>query len=659
MNRIIKPFLEEHIKEFELKGDEAQCFEHLVNYIAMRDYSSRHFDPSDASLGKGEVGIDGIGIFANDILVSTFQELESIFVDINGKKNADISIFVVFTQAKTSENFVLSEFSHFLTSVFDFVRGGDINKNNRALELQKMFKYIVDNPTQLSKNPDCHMIYSYTGIYQNENIIDSTVDTYNKSLQELNIFDEIKFSVYDSKKIVTICRSIKNSIEKTVAMENCSILPSIKNVKEAFIGAIKCKDYVNLITNEDGLLLSYLFEDNVRYFQGHNKVNSEMQATVSDDIQQQAFSLLNNGVTIIAREIRRTANNFVLKNFQIVNGCQTSFVLYENRKKLNDNSYVIVKLISSTDKDVADSIVKTTNRQTPVTDEAFETLRDFHKDLETVYASYDIKYRLFYERRSKQYESSDINKNRIVSFPSQTAAYVAMFLGEPQSTHRYYGELLKSYKTKMYQEEDVKNQYCISSMYLFFIDKYLREDGYTDYRKYKYHIALLCRIIVAGNKLPKANSKDMEKLCLKLYENLKDEHLFEDSVKQAINIIDTVVSAQSKLVINGNDVSRTREFTAELISKLGSRIDDISVDRAILPLIRGSHFRCKVIGWGRAFAYVEIIDHKEAGQIHISNISKHYINDISEVLKKGEIIDATVISDLPTPRYGYELSIVH
>ena len=61
--------------------------------------------------------------------------------------------------------------------------------------------------------------------------------------------------------------------------------------------------------------------------------------------------------------------------------------------------------------------------------EAFETLRDFHKKLELVYQSYEPQYRLYYERRSKQYDAQDINKNKIISFPYQTAAYIAVFLG--------------------------------------------------------------------------------------------------------------------------------------------------------------------------------------------------------------------------------------
>ncbi|MCL2842140.1 MAG: AIPR family protein [Oscillospiraceae bacterium] len=387
---------------------------------------------------------------------------------------------------------------------------------------------------------------------------ENTFETFRKEIEGKGVFDEVKCNVYDSTKITDACRSIKRSIKKTVPIKNYSTLPSIDNVIESFIGTVKCKDYVELITNNDGLLLTHLFEDNVRYYQGRNKVNSEMFGTIADPQQQQAFALLNNGITIIAKEIRRTGDNFVIEDFQIVNGCQTSFVLYENRKKLSDDSYVAVKLISSTDKGVIDSIVKTTNSQTLIVDEAFETLKDFHKDLETVYGSYGVQHRLFYERRSKQYDFQNVSQNKVVSFPSQTAAYVAMFLGQPQSTHRYYGELLKSNKTKIYQDEDIKEQYCIASMYAFFIDKYLRDNGYDrNYRlSYKYHIALLCRVMVSGNEIPKANSREMKALCQKLYEHLKETAEFELLIKNAINVIDSVAKTYESPFIGGNHLSR-------------------------------------------------------------------------------------------------------
>ena len=64
-------------------------------------------------------------------------------------------------------------------------------------------------------------------------------------------------------------------------------------------------------------------------------------------------------------------------------------MLYENRKHLNNDATIVIKIISTENKNIADSIVKSTNRQTPVMNEALETLRDIHKKLELVYQSYE------------------------------------------------------------------------------------------------------------------------------------------------------------------------------------------------------------------------------------------------------------------------------
>ena len=60
--------------------------------------------------------------------------------------------------------------------------------------------------------------------------------------------------------------------------------------------------------------------------------------------------------------------------------------------------------------------------------------------------------RLYYERRSKQYEGEEISRFQIVTLSNQLNCFIAMFLNEPQSTHRYYGELLESYKNRVFRE---------------------------------------------------------------------------------------------------------------------------------------------------------------------------------------------------------------
>jgi hypothetical protein len=48
---------------------------------------------------------------------------------------------------------------------------------------------------------------------------------------------------------------------------------------------------------------------------------------------------MNNGVTIIARDLRRTAQKFFIEDYQIVNGCQTSHVLFEQRGSMSDGVF--------------------------------------------------------------------------------------------------------------------------------------------------------------------------------------------------------------------------------------------------------------------------------------------------------------------------------
>ena len=83
MHSLLIPFLDSHIKSYDIENDYPSAFEHLTNYLAVRNYTSRHFDPIEIGLGKGEVGIDGVAVIINDTLITTFDkeffEMQMIF----------------------------------------------------------------------------------------------------------------------------------------------------------------------------------------------------------------------------------------------------------------------------------------------------------------------------------------------------------------------------------------------------------------------------------------------------------------------------------------------------------------------------------------------------------------------------------------------------
>ena len=105
---------------------------------------------------------------------------------------------------------------------------------------------------------------------------------------------------------------------------------------------------------------------------------------------------------MIAKTVRATGNKFHIEDYQIVNGCQTSHVLFDNRNLLDDSVVVPLRLIATDDEDVTASIVKATNRQTEVKEEQLIALSDFQKKIEAYFQTFPAGERLYYERRSRQ-----------------------------------------------------------------------------------------------------------------------------------------------------------------------------------------------------------------------------------------------------------------
>jgi hypothetical protein len=62
--------------------------------------------------------------------------------------------------------------------------------------------------------------------------------------------------------------------------------------------------------------------------------------------------------------LKQAGGMFTIEDFQIVNGCQTSNVIFDQRAKLDDAMMVALRLIFSKDEDVIESIIFATNQQT-------------------------------------------------------------------------------------------------------------------------------------------------------------------------------------------------------------------------------------------------------------------------------------------------------
>ncbi|MEV4894112.1 AIPR family protein, partial [Nonomuraea sp. NPDC055795] len=353
---------------------------------------------------------------------------------------------------------------------------------------------------------------------------------------------------------------------------NAIVLPEIEGVTEAHLGIAKASEFLKLITDSVGNMRRSLFHDNVRDFQDYNEVNRGIRDTLVSADKRDRFVVLNNGVTIVARELQTTRNTFTLRDYQIVNGCQTSHVLFDEQGQLDDSVYVSTKIIVTRDENVASGISAATNKQTQVSDEDLQALEELQKTLEDFFIAHPVERRLYYERRSRQYASvSGLEKTRIVARPQLVRAYAAMFLDEPWRAGRYYKELQRIRKRDIFRENDSPYPYYASAVAFYRLDYFFRNRNpyiTTAYKPARYQLLMAIRHLIQGAGPAPTKRRDLEKYCDRITEILWDPTEGLALVRKLLPVIDEAVQATEGDGILDRDTVRTQAFTDLLARKV-------------------------------------------------------------------------------------------
>nr|WP_246253870.1 AIPR family protein [Isoptericola chiayiensis] len=332
---------------------------------------------------------------------------------------------------------------------------------------------------------------------------------------------------------------------------------------------MSASNLVELLTDASGGIRKALFFDNVRDFQDFNSVNLEILASLHDPVRRNQFSVLNNGITIVTRELTLAGDDLSLKDFQIVNGCQTCHVLFHAKEQLTDDVNVSVRIIQSHDEDVIAGITAATNRQTAVTDDDLAAREHFHKDLEALFTTFPSGEELYYERRSKQYAEHDIERTRIVTRSQLIRTFASMFLDEPARAGRYVRELKEARAPQLFNPEQNPLAYYTSAAAYYRIEWLLRNKRIDrSYSPARYQLLAAIKLRVLGDgPLPKGNRKSKVE-CDKILKVIWDVQAAEELVRGLLPIIDAVVAEETPGQPLTRDTVRTRSFTDKLKAKV-------------------------------------------------------------------------------------------
>lgn len=563
MDRITQSMVESFANSQNLGiRDTTILFEYFVNYCTVNNiYGTNNFDLEDITTGKYTQGIDGIAIIVNQRLINSIEDIELLI-----SLNQTISVKFILIQTKTSESFNNSEISNlFNYSKIFFSEDNDIFKTPEMQKFIELKNYIFNKGDKLKKNPELIFYYVTLGTVTDDPNLKMTIELGKNDFKSMNLFSDIIFYQCGSAEIQDLYRKTKAKLTANFRFEKRVTMYSINDKEVGYSGVLPFREFKKIILEDSGATKP-VFEDNIRDYLGPTlDVNKSISKTIlSGNVN--AFSMLNNGVTIVASSINIAGDIANIEDYQIVNGCQTSNILIDNMDSADniDNLIIPVRIIATKDENLKNEITRATNSQTAIKKEQLEALSTFQKNLEEYYKTFNGQDALVYERRTGQYRGSDIPRNRIVSISTQIKTMSAMFLNEPSAVSGQYGAVAKRVGNKIFKVSDKLIMYYVSSLALYKIENLFKNNKIPkQYRRSRYHAMMLFRMVVSKEEMPKFNQKKMEDYCQKILDVLQDDVKCEKIFK---GIIDFIILNGDKIDITNRKSFERKETTSYLES---------------------------------------------------------------------------------------------
>lgn len=562
MHRIVKAHLESFVKSFGLEADgEAVQFEKFATYCVISNRFSGTFDLDDVSTGPGDEGIDGVAIVVDEVVTTSAEDAKAIFA--TPRRNHDVD--VLYVQAKRSENFDLGDFLKFKEGILRFSTQTPYAVKDEVLsEARQMFDAVLNEvPKVRNGKPSLTARFVTTGQYQKPAALETALADFLVQLKEIGLFHEADVRFIDRDELTRLWVGTYSGINASLPAFSTAALPNIVGIDEAYLAVVRASDFVNnLLLTEDGNLRTQVFEENVRSFLGHdNPVNQSIAATLASDVASR-FPVLNNGITIVSPDVKLQGTTLHLTNYQIVNGCQTSNVLFENRALLGD-VMVNIKVVKTQLEDVFSELVRATNSQTKVEDTQFLSLRPIIKRAEQYFNTYDgAESRLYLERRDRQYVGQDIPATRIFSLHNAAKCVAAMFCNRPDLAGRYPKQMYEELTNVIFDDstrETVFYAACVT-MYRFTL-LVSNSTVPQNMKRFKWHMLPLVRELVSGSSdIQPLNSKKVEQAAQKIIEVMGQHG------QPATNVFNKIVGICQSLGEVSSDRLKRQAILAEMLA---------------------------------------------------------------------------------------------
>ncbi len=421
----IQGYLERISKQFGISYDDAfevfsiavvldKSFDEVYNEILILNPDSNKSSSQDG-------GIDGVFFEENGLQCTMY-----VFQCKNSKKleQGKLDKFKDNFEELFIKGNVLPNSKDLYSKVEEYK---DLTKKGFIIKHQLYFLYNGDKTDNQTSNAQL------TNFYHKENdfeIIDSDI-----------LYERVSKIIQSSSRRKDIDFTFNPENSNVVKGDNQALYSYVINNVKALNFRIQATELCELMFKEVNIngSLDTLYSENIRGFLGFKpKANQKMQGTLNDPNQKYYFPFLNNGLTLICEKLSIPANTQMskyvvqVKNPLIVNGLQTSRVIYDFYKKDSEklkDVFVNIRIYESSEKDLIDLITDATNTQTPINFKDKISNEDFNSITKELFRNNDINYLV---KRGETFNQSNIWLKKSVPNETVLKFWYATFNGKPE-----------------------------------------------------------------------------------------------------------------------------------------------------------------------------------------------------------------------------------
>lgn len=544
---------------------EEDIFEYYATHHFLSRYVQNEIQLTESALIAGDDGgIDAIGILVNGRFASDASDVEELIREDN-----ENTIRIGFLQAKTSPKYDTKLLSRFLNGINRLTAAageGDFSKIEKSLrEKSEALSSVFKNINKFSvKRIPCDVFYVTLADhnlsesdYHNKQSYGTQVDDELKRLEALDVFDFKNLKFVGQSALDERVEELRGQLEASFTLESGCNIPPADKIKRAVMGMIPVQQLKNIILDDNGELRENIFEGNVRLYQGdRNEVNRAISSTLQSDSRDR-FPFLNNGLTVVTRQLDATFETYHMKGYQVVNGCQTTNEVARwlqaiefdptcDAEKLAQEVLVPIKIINTDDQDAARSITVATNSQTPISkqdiqgntklamqvEEFFDKMPDDQAELG--------KIKLRYKRQSGESQKDTVPSLRTFDTRELSRAYAACVFGDA-STAIGQPNRLSGENSPVWKSDNSVALFYFSALILYRVDRALVRPNSSGIKPAKFHIAMLASRYVLPELTSLNLQGELNKKEFKQLENTLDSEMWapkiNDGIDKAIEVV--------------------------------------------------------------------------------------------------------------------------